>query len=119
MKIQQGKDLGTYISVSRDEALRIIASLTEQLLARSPNEGRWEFDAEPPSKNVGTYFSIAVTETTDSRTWREAAQLVWRKLGINWSCGSPLNKKLKKSNIKQLTELNDLAMEFENRAKGE
>ena len=48
---------GFMIRVSRNEALRIISSLSSQLLTSNPNSSRAEFFTEK-----GEYFSIAVAE---------------------------------------------------------
>jgi hypothetical protein len=53
-KIQQS---GTFIEVSRDEALQLIASLSKQLLENNPNVGRAEFLI---GKGRDEYFSIGV-----------------------------------------------------------
>ena len=47
---------GTMVEISKAEALRIIKSLSDQMLNGSPNIGRAEFQT-----NCG-YFSIAVFE---------------------------------------------------------
>jgi hypothetical protein len=44
-----------FVKVTRGEALALISSLSEQMLANSPNAGRAEF-----STNKGEYFSVAV-----------------------------------------------------------
>jgi hypothetical protein len=55
MKITKLEDSGIFVVVDRTEALEIIQSLSNQILANSSNNGRKESYAE------GKYFSIAVT----------------------------------------------------------
>jgi hypothetical protein len=56
-KTRSGNPKLVMVQASRDEALKIIASLTEQLINGNPNSGRLEVDTE-----CGTYFSIAVVK---------------------------------------------------------
>ena len=51
------KTPGMMIRVNRGEALRLIQSLSSQLLSDNPNVGRHEFFTDK-----GHYFSIAVSE---------------------------------------------------------
>ena len=57
MKMEPGqkKDTGLFIRVIPDEALKLIQSLSAQLLYKNPNNEREEFYA-----NDGTYFTIGV-----------------------------------------------------------
>jgi len=45
------------VRVTRNEALRLITSLSEQLRSREPNGGREEFQTDK-----GEYFSISVID---------------------------------------------------------
>lgn len=50
-------DRGTFVTVTRSEAVRLIESLAHQLETRNPNSGRMEsFDQN------GEFFSIAVSD---------------------------------------------------------
>ncbi len=57
-KDNDGKRQCYFVKVSSQEALRIVESLTRQILARSPNVGRVEFYTRPECE----YFSIAVND---------------------------------------------------------
>jgi len=52
---EEGDVSGTIVFVDRDEALRIIKSLAQQMVMKSANTGREEFYTED-----GDYFTIAV-----------------------------------------------------------
>jgi len=49
------KDKGIFIRISRADAMRLIHSLTEQIINNSPNTGRWE-----PFTKDGQECTIAV-----------------------------------------------------------
>ena len=54
-KTRSGNPKLVMIQVNPDEALKIIKSLTAQMISKNPNTERLEVDTE-----CGTYFSIAV-----------------------------------------------------------
>jgi hypothetical protein len=49
---------GYMLQLSEEEAIKTIQSLTNQLVAKSPNTGRWETKLDSDE-----WFSVAVTET--------------------------------------------------------
>ena len=55
---------GQMVRVTRDEALKLIESLSRQLRTRNANEGRAEFTAR--IAETEEYFSIVVAERQES-----------------------------------------------------
>ena len=49
------KGKGLFVRISRTDAIKLIHSLSEQIIANSPNVGRWE-----PITKEGKEFTIAV-----------------------------------------------------------
>lgn len=60
---------GTFVVVSRDEALQLIASLSKQILENNPNAGRAEFLI---GKDRDEYFSICLDiSSTENQCFNE------------------------------------------------
>jgi hypothetical protein len=64
IEVNISKKLGCFIHLSRDKAIELIESLSNQMIHDSPNVGRKEF-----YDDKGQYFSVAVTpDPKDDRT---------------------------------------------------
>lgn len=68
MKVIKSKETGAefIVLVSPEEAVRLIKSLSNQIIEKSPNIGREEFVTEG-----GEYFTIAVEGEGDTATMEE------------------------------------------------